>query len=76
MGFLDKLKQVGHAITGGAAVVTVELPEEISLGKPFDVKVVAVVDDQELAITGVYLLVRADTEVQIDPSNIAISRRD
>jgi hypothetical protein len=76
MGFLDKLKQVGHAITGGAAEVTVAVPDDITLGTPFQATITAVVDDQELDIRGAYVLVRADAEVQIDPSNIAMSKRD
>jgi hypothetical protein len=76
MGFLDKLKQVGHAITGGGAEVTVTMPEHVAVGSTFKATITAVVDDQPLAIRGVYLLVRADEELQIDPANVEIGQRD
>lgn len=66
MGLFNKIKAAGRALTGGAAEVHVDLPDDISLGAPFTVTVRANIDDQALKIDGVYLLVRAVEQLEID----------
>jgi len=72
MGFLSRLKS---AVTGSGAKVRLEIIEP-NLREPFMVKVIAEVGDNELEINKVYLLLRAEEEVEIPNLDIAVQESD
>ncbi len=70
MGFMDKLKSLKNAVTGGAATVSVEIPD-IRRDEPFTVKVTANIDSAELKINKVYIKLRCDENVQVPDVDVA-----
>jgi sporulation-control protein spo0M len=66
MGFLDKVKSVGSAITGGAAKVSIEYPSQaFKPGDSLAVKVTVVGLDKEVKSNGVYVDIHAAEAGQI-----------
>ncbi len=65
MGFFDKLKAVGNAITGGAANVSIVVDGEPVLGEPFNVIITADVKS-DVKVDKIYLLVKAWEEVKAE----------
>jgi len=60
MGFLDKMKSVGSAMTGGAAKVSLEYPmRALKIGEPIQVKVTVVSTGKEVKSSGVFVDVEA-----------------
>jgi hypothetical protein len=56
MGFLDKLKSAGKALTGGQADISIEYQSQpIERGKPFNVKVTVRSTGGEVKSEGVYV---------------------
>jgi hypothetical protein len=64
MGFLDKLKSVANAITGGGADVSLE-SEALTFGRPFSIKVSATVGENDVDAAGVYLKIEGYEEISI-----------
>lgn len=61
MGFLDKMKSVGSAITGGAAKVSIEYPHQtMKAGDSVPVKVTVMSMGKEVKSGGVFVDVRAE----------------
>jgi len=66
MGFLDKMKSVGSAITGGAARVSLEYPQRpLKIGEPIQVKVTVVSTGKEVKSGGIYVDVHAAETGQV-----------
>jgi hypothetical protein len=63
MGFLDKMKSVGSAVTGGAARVSIEYPHQaLKPGDSLPVKVTVVSMGKEVKSSGVFVdIVAAET---------------
>lgn len=56
MGFLDKLKSAGKALTGGQADVSLEFPPQpVARGQPFKVRVTVRSTGGEVKSEGVYI---------------------
>ncbi len=72
MGFMDKLKSMKNAVTGGAAKVYVEFDGDAVRGEPFTVRVKAVIDSAPVKIDKVYLEVKGEEEVEI--SGVPVAR--
>ncbi len=70
MSFWKKIKSLGNMITGGAATVKIEV-ENPCFGKPFLVKITAIVKDSDLKINRVYLKIRAQENVVVPDVIIA-----
>ncbi len=67
MGFWDKVKSVKNMVTGGGAKVYIEfLDDELSLGEPFHVKIIAEVSSTDLDIRGVYLKIEAQERIEAE----------
>lgn len=66
MGFLDKMKSVGTAMTGGAARVSIEFPHQpLKPGDPLPVKVTVVSMGKEVKSSGVFVDVHAEENGQV-----------
>jgi hypothetical protein len=74
MALMDKLKGIGRALTGSGAKVTVSA-DSGTIAAPFTVRITATVADADLAIRGVYLLVRAQEIVRLDSGEVERSIR-
>lgn len=70
MGLLDALKGAKNYITGGGAVVTLEI-ENPSLKKPFKIKVKAQIGDADLEIKGVEITIRSSEAVVVHGVRVA-----
>lgn len=75
MGFMDKLKSIKNAITGGSADVSLEIGEA-SLGGSTPVRITAVIGDADLKIDKVYLKVRSRESVFVRNIPVAVERSD
>jgi len=65
MGFLDKIKSVGSAMTGGAAKVSLEYPHQpLKPGDPLAVKVTVVSMGKEVKSSGVFVDIHATEKGQ------------
>lgn len=64
MGLLDTLKEVKNFITGGGAIVTLEIEEPV-LKKPFKITVKAQTEDTDLEIKGVSLAIKSVESVVV-----------
>lgn len=64
MGFLDKVKAMKNAVTGGAAKVYLEC-ENISYTDPFKVIVRAETSDARVKVSDVYLMIEGTEEVEV-----------
>lgn len=69
MGFLDKIKSVKNAITGGAAKVTVEVQGKSRM-EPFHV-VVRATAEADLKVKRVYLIVRGVEQASVHNIDVA-----
>ena len=70
MGFLDKLKSVGSAITGGAARVSIEYPHQtMKPGDSLPVKVTVVSMGKEVKSSGAFVDIEAIESGQIKCTN-------
>ncbi len=69
MGFLDKLKSVANAITGGGAEVALE-SDALVFDKPFTVKVSATIADNDVDAAGVYLKIEGFEEISIPDRDV------
>jgi len=66
MGFLDKMKSVGTAMTGGAAKVSLEYPHQmLKPGDSINVKVTVVSMGKEVKSGGVFVDIHADEQGQV-----------
>jgi len=66
MGFLDKVKSVGTAMTGGAAKVSIEYPfQTVKPGESLPVKVTVVGLDKEVKSNGVFVDIQASEAGQV-----------
>jgi sporulation-control protein spo0M len=66
MGFLDKMKSVGSAITGGAARVSIEYPHQgLKPGDSLPVKVTVVSMGKEVKSSGVFVDIIAAESGQV-----------
>jgi len=66
MGFLDKMKSVGSAMTGGAAKVSIEYPHQpMRSGDSISVKVTVVSTGKEVKSGGVFVDVYAEENGQV-----------
>jgi sporulation-control protein spo0M len=66
MGFLDKIKAVGSAVTGGAAKVSLEYPlQPLKPGDPLAVKVTVVSMGKEVKSSGVFVDIYATEKGQL-----------
>lgn len=66
MGFLDKMKSVGTAMTGGAAKVSIEYPHQaLKLGDSIPVKVTVVSMGKEVKSGGVFVDIHAVESGQV-----------
>jgi len=66
MGFLDKMKSVGSAMTGGAARVSLEYPHQpMRAGDSIAVKVTVVSTGKEVKSGGVYVDIHAEENGQV-----------
>lgn len=65
MGFWDKVKSAGSALTGGGAIVRVFVDGEPILGEPFHV-IVSAEMKKDMKVNKIYLYVRAYEEVRAD----------
>ncbi|MBF0620476.1 MAG: hypothetical protein HQL54_00975 [Magnetococcales bacterium] len=64
MGLWDSLKAVSNLVTGGGAKVTLEVIAP-SVREPIQVTIRAEVGDSDLNVRRVYLMVRAEEDVEI-----------
>ncbi len=64
MGFIDKIKSMKNAVTGGTAKVYLDC-ERISYTAPFQVIVRAQVGDAPLTINRVYLKIEGSEEIEV-----------
>ena len=66
MGFLDKMKGVGSAMTGGAARVSIEYPHQgLKPGDSLPVKVTVVSMGKEVKSSGVFVDIEAEETGQV-----------
>src|SRR5512137_2159214 len=66
MGFLDKMKSAGAAITGGSAKVSIEYNHQpMKPGDPLQVKVTVVSMGKEVKSSGVFVDVHASEQDQV-----------
>jgi sporulation-control protein spo0M len=66
MGFLDKMKDMGSAMTGGAARVSIEYPHQpMRPGDSIQVTVTAVSTGKEVKSGGVYVDIHATEQGQV-----------
>lgn len=66
MGFLDKIKAAGSAMTGGAAKVSLEYPHQpLKPGDPLAVKVTVVSMGKEVKSSGVFVDIYATEKGQL-----------
>lgn len=66
MGFLDKMKTVGSAMTGGAAKVSIEYPHQpMKPGESINVKVTVMSTGKEVKSGGVFVDVHATEKGQV-----------
>jgi len=66
MGFLDKMKSVGSAMTGGAAKVSIEYPHQsLRPGDSVAVKVTVVSMGKEVKSGGVFVDIHAEENGQV-----------
>jgi len=66
MGFLDKMKSVGTAMTGGAAKVSLEYPHQmLKPGDSINVKVTVVSMGKEVKSGGVFVDIHAEEQGQV-----------
>ena len=66
MGFLDKIKAVGTAMTGGAAKVSIEYPHQpLKPGDSLAVKVTVVSMGKEVKSSGVFVDIYAQEKGQV-----------
>jgi sporulation-control protein spo0M len=66
MGFLDKMKGVGSAMTGGSARVSIEYPHQaLKPGDSLPVKVTVVSMDKEVKSSGVFVDIEAAETGQV-----------
>lgn len=66
MGFLDKLKSAGSAMTGGSARVSIEYPHQpLRSGDPLSVKVTVVSMGKEVKSAGVFVDITAAETGQV-----------
>ena len=75
MGFLDKVRSIKNAITGGGATVSVEAGQ-CRLGSPFEVTVTAEVGEDDLPIDGARLRIEGKEVVEVIGSDASISAVD
>jgi len=73
MGFLDKVKSMKNAITGGAAKVFVDA-QSPEMGKPFTVTVRAQSQGGEVKFDRVYLYVRGYEEVNVPDIDVVYDK--
>lgn len=69
MSFLNKVKSIKNAITGGAAKVYID-SSPITFGEPFDIIIRAQVDDSDLKIDRVYLEIEGREEVEVPDTDV------
>jgi hypothetical protein len=65
MGFMDKLRSVASAVTGGGAKVQLEIVNP-KRDQPFTVNVQATVSDKDLKVDKVYLKLIGEETVSLD----------
>ena len=64
MGFFDKMKSMKNAVTGGAAKVYLDC-EQLSFNEPFKITIKAQTQDAPVKISRVYLIIKANEEVEV-----------
>lgn len=77
MGILDKLKAAAAAVTGGAAEVAIEYQPQVALpGDAIRVKVTAVSAGAEVKSGGVFVDLRAEEQIRVPRSAVAMQTKD
>lgn len=71
MGFLDTLKNMKNAVTGGAAKVSVEIPAA-RLAEPFQVKVRAISQGVTVKYSRVYLIIEGIESIDAPDCDVEI----
>jgi sporulation-control protein spo0M len=67
MGFMDKLKAAAHAVTGGAAKVTIEYQPQVAFaGDSIQVKITATSTGAEVKSKGIFVDIRGLEVIQLD----------
>lgn len=69
MGFLDKVKSITRAVTGGAADVTLEVGP-VTMGVPFEVAIRAQAKSENVKYERVYLQIQGTEKVELSTSDI------
>jgi hypothetical protein len=69
MGFLDKVKSITRAITGGAADVTLEVGP-VTMGVPFEVSIRAQAKSENVKYERVYLQIQGLEKVELSTADI------
>lgn len=64
MGFLDKIKAMKNAVTGGSAKVFLDV-DELSFDSPFKITVRAQTNDASVKVNRVYVKVQGLEEIQV-----------
>jgi hypothetical protein len=68
MGFFDKLKGAMHAVTGGAATVTIEFQPMVFPGDAFGVRITATASSNAIKGDGVFVDIRGIEEIRLKKS--------